>query len=331
MPIKKKNEISDKKDITLCPYCANEIKVWAKKCKYCKESLVEEKEFNKENHEIEQTNSKTKRIWWRILALSIPIVAILWIIIALIFYIIGVSTGGGSELIFTIKNTINWILWILWLLSIFFTIRWIVILAKSNSKSNGYLQDGGEIDTENVKSSMKLADVTKWFMYGYIIRVCIDCLVVFSWWDISEWIQIFLNFVFIIGALVSQIVRWFKTYRWMQKAQIGWLTFPTWRWRLVFWWICPIACWFMPYQIVRDIMNTYKLKTWKNINWSIVWRWWAVYLIGGFVSYGMLRQAWDIDISVLIFSYILDILEYVLFIVILTKIQKMQKEYIGLE
>ncbi len=294
---------------------------------YCKESLIEEKEFNNEALEVKQEDNKTKRIWWRILALSIPIVAIMWFIISIIFYIIGASTWGWSELIFTIQKSINWILWILCILSFFFTIRWIIILSRSNSKSN-LIQDGDEIDLGNVKSSIKLADITKWFMYGYIIRVCIDFLVVFSWWYISEWTEIFLNFIFIIGALVSQIVRWFKTYRWLQKAQIWWLTFPTWWWRLAFWWICPIACLYMPYQIVRDIMNTYKLKTWKSVKWSIVWRWWAISLIGGAVSSAMLRQSWNWDLSIIIFSYVLDILEYILFIVLLTKIQNMQKEYI---
>ena len=54
MPIKKKSEMSDRDDVKICPYCANEIQARAKKCKYCKENLIEEKEFNNEDVEIKQ-------------------------------------------------------------------------------------------------------------------------------------------------------------------------------------------------------------------------------------------------------------------------------------
>ena len=333
MPIKKKSEMSDRDDVKICPYCANEVKVWAKKCKYCKESLIEEKEFNNEVLEAKQENNKTKRIWWRILALSIPIVAITWLIISIIFYIIGASTWGWSELMLTIKKSINWILWILCFLSFFFTIRWIIILSRSSSKSNWLIQDWDDIDSENVKSSMKIGKITKWFMLWYIIRTIIVFILAFIWESVPEWLEILLNVIFTVWAIVSQIVWWLKTYKWLQLANIKWLTFPKWWWWLVFWWFCPIACLYMPYQIIRDIVNAYKIKTWRIIKksffWTIVSRWWGIYLIWGIIGSVLLREAWDGEIWLTLISYIFDILEYVLFITIVTRTEKMQKEYLG--
>jgi hypothetical protein len=40
---------------------------------YCKENLIEKVEFDN-NGEIKQAKNKTKRVWGRILALSIPII-----------------------------------------------------------------------------------------------------------------------------------------------------------------------------------------------------------------------------------------------------------------
>lgn len=118
---------SNKKDIKICPYCANEIKEWAKKCMYCKESLYGEKESDKLIGEVKPPKNKGLRILWWILALSIPIIAFLRIIISLIFWIIGAS-GWWSEVMITIKNFLNRILWMFATFSIFFTIWWIIIL-----------------------------------------------------------------------------------------------------------------------------------------------------------------------------------------------------------
>lgn len=316
---------SSKKDIKICPHCANEVKVWAKKCKYCKESLIEEKEFNNEVLEAKQENNKTKRIWWRLLALSIPIVGITWLVISIIFYIISASTWGWSELMFTVKKSINWILWFLCLLSFFFTIRWIIILCKSDSKSDWVLHDGDEIDSENVKTSMILANLIKWFIYGYLIRFVIDFL------ELPRYIEL-LGWVLTIWISILPIVWWFITYKWLQTAKIWWLTFPKWRGRLVFWWICPIADLFMPYQIVRDVMNAYKLKTWKSIILSffgtIVWRRWFVNLVNWFISGVILSWTWEWNIILTVLNQIFSIMGYILFVIVLTKIQKMQKEYI---
>ena len=335
MPTKKKSKKSDKKDVKICPYCANELKAWAKKCKYCKESLFEEKDFYNEDEEIKQENNKTKKVWWRILALSIPIIWITWLIVSLIFYIIGVSTGGWSELMFTIKKAINWMLWILCFLSFFLTIRWIVILSRSWSKSNWLIQDGDEMEPENIKTSIKAWKITKYFMIWYIVWVGIDFLLAFTWGDLSEWVETLLNFIFSIWAFVSQIVWGYKTYKWLQIANIKWLTFPKWWWWLVFWWICPIACLYMPYQIVRDIVHTYKLKTWRTIKksffWTIVWRWRGVYLIGGMVASALFRETWEWYVWLILISYMFDIVEYILFIRILTITDRMQKECLGIK
>ena len=82
------------------------------------------------------------------------------------------------------------------------------------------------------------------------------------------------------------------------------------------------------YQIVRDIMNAYKLKKHgkkKLLNDQSFGDNWGISLIGGAVGSALLRQSWNWDFLIIIFSYVLDILEYVLFIVLLTKIQNMQK------
>lgn len=324
MPAKKKSEMSDKNDIKLCPYCANEIKTWDKKCKSCKESLVKKKEFNNENVEIQQGSNKTKRIWWRILALSIPIVCTIWLILSMIFRLINAS-GWWSEITVTIKNFLNRILWILAVFSLFFTIRWIIILCKSSKKSDWVLQDGDKIDSENVNSSIKLGNVIKWFIYGYLIRFIIDFL------SLPRYIEL-LGWVLTTWIFILQIVWWFITYQSLQTAKFWWLSFPRWRWRLVFWWICPIANLFMPYQIVRDVMNAYKLKTWKSIILSffgtIVWWWRLVDLVNWFISGIMLSWTWEWNIILTLLSQILSIIGYILFVITITKIQKMQKEYI---
>ena len=41
---------------------------------YCKENLIEKVEFDNNDGEIKQAKNKTKRVWGRILALSIPII-----------------------------------------------------------------------------------------------------------------------------------------------------------------------------------------------------------------------------------------------------------------
>lgn len=323
MSINKKSETTDEKEIKICPYCANEIKAWAKKCMYCKENLIEKVEFDN-NGEIKQAKNKTKRVWGRILALSIPIIWIVWLIVSMIFYFITVN-GGESELIFIVRKAINWILWFLCFLSFFFTIRWIIILCKPSSKSDWVLHDGDEINSENVSSSIKLGNVAKWFIYGYLIRFIIDSLALPRYIELLGWV--FTTWIFIL-----QIVWWFVTYQWLQTAKLWWLTFSKWRGRLVFWWICPIANLFMPYQILRDIMNGYKLKTWKSIILSffgtIVWWWRFVDLVNWFIIGVMFSWTWEWNIILTALSQILSIIGYILFVVVITKIQKMQKEYL---
>ena len=81
MPTKTKTDSSEKNNVKICPHCGNEIKSWAKKCVLCKKSLIEKEKSNNLDYEIKQEKKKkTKRIWWWILALSIPIIWITWLI-----------------------------------------------------------------------------------------------------------------------------------------------------------------------------------------------------------------------------------------------------------
>lgn len=83
------------------------------------------------------TNNKAKRRWWRILALSIPWLAILWLIVSVIFYILWAVTADPTQaiqwptLLVVIKSFINRLLWILGLLSIPGTIFGIILLSRN--------------------------------------------------------------------------------------------------------------------------------------------------------------------------------------------------------
>ena len=184
------------------------------------------------------------------------------------------------------------------------------------------------IESDNINTSIKWWDITKWLMIWYIIWVIIDFWIVLCGWEISEWTELLINCIFVYWALISQIVWWYKTYKWLQKAKVKWLTFPTWWWRLIFGWICPIACLYMPYQIVRDIIVTYQQRTWKERRKWIVWRWWFFSLVASYVNL-MLFKTSDVELWIYLASYAFDIMEYILFIIIISKIQKMEKEYLN--
>ena len=83
-----------------------------------------------------QEENKKKRTWWRILALSIPLVMVFWLLVSLVFYILWAITTDPTQavqwatLFSVIQNVINRLLWILGLLSIPGTIIGIILLTK---------------------------------------------------------------------------------------------------------------------------------------------------------------------------------------------------------
>lgn len=94
------------------------------------EDLVIRTEENNEN------NKKGKRVLWRVLALSIPIIGMIRLIVSLVFWLLWASTDPTMmvewwSLLLVIKSFLNRILWILWLLSIPGTIIGIILLTKN--------------------------------------------------------------------------------------------------------------------------------------------------------------------------------------------------------
>ena len=63
-----------------------------------------------------------------------------------------------------------------------------------------------------------------------------------------------------------------KTYGYLLNTNTKNLRFDS-TWWPTRWWICPIACLYIPYQAVKDIYKTFNEKCW------IIWWWWACYLI----------------------------------------------------
>lgn len=63
-----------------------------------------------------------------------------------------------------------------------------------------------------------------------------------------------------------------KTYGYLLKNNVKNLRFDS-TWWPTRWWICPIACLYIPYQTVKDIYKAFNEKCW------IIWRWWACYII----------------------------------------------------
>jgi hypothetical protein len=49
------------------------------------------------------------------------------------------------------------------------------------------------------------------------------------------------------------------------------------------WWFFPIACWFIPYQIVRDVYRRLETPTRRGGDGAIL-GWWLLFIIGGLVS-----------------------------------------------
>lgn len=81
---------------------------------------------------------RKRRLRWRILALNLPIIGIVWLLVSIIFRLLWVVAIGAYDswsywtpLIEVIKSFINRMLWILALLWIPWTVIWIIMLIKN--------------------------------------------------------------------------------------------------------------------------------------------------------------------------------------------------------
>ena len=95
-----------------------------------------------------------------------------------------------------------------------------------------------------------------------------------------------------------------KTYGYLLNNKVKNLRFDS-TWWPTRWWICPIACLYIPYQAVRDIFKTFNEKYW------IVWWRWACYLMSSILlRFGDVDDTWFLNLLglwVLIAEYVLMI------------------------
>lgn len=147
-----------------------------------------------------------------------------------------------------------------------------------------------------------------WWCVLMFVRIWFGVLWWMFGWDIFE------NSTFnVIDTLISFIpiillMIWSNhAYQYLLNTSTKNLRFDS-TWWPTWWWICPIACLFIPYQAVRDI---HKISNKKN---SIIWRRWGCYLVGSFllrlVNKGLDDDTWFVALIwvwVFIAMYILTI------------------------
>lgn len=113
-----------------------------------------------------------------------------------------------------------------------------------------------------------------------LYRCCIVLFVLF--WLAFLWWYFNLDFIYseafgifdtLLGLtlLILQMIWSNKSYNHLLNKGCKNLRFSS-TWWPTRWWICPIACLFIPYQAVSDIYKTYNEKSW------IIWWWWTCYL-----------------------------------------------------
>lgn len=193
MPIKKWITSLDKENVKICPYCANEISVRAKKCKYCWEFLDDEygkmrgKESKKpETHINDWSKLSALNVWKALYRCCIVMFVLLWVAFLWWYFNLDFIDSEGFGLLDILLGLTLLILQMVW-----------------SNKSYHHLLNKG----------------------------CKDLHFTSAWWPTR-------------------------------------------------WWICPIACFFIPFQAVKDIYKTYNEKLW------IVWWRWACYL-------------WDLILSIM--------------------------------
>lgn len=89
-------------------------------------------------NKLSENTKRKRRLRWRILALNLPIIGLVWLIVSIIFRLLWVVAIGAYDswsywtpLIEVIKSFINRMLWILALLWIPGTVIWIIMLIKN--------------------------------------------------------------------------------------------------------------------------------------------------------------------------------------------------------
>lgn len=114
--------------------------------------------------------------------------------------------------------------------------------------------------------------VFRWYVW-ISIWLWISFLAWIFAWDFTEndtfhTIDVLISFVPIILLMIWSN----KTYKYLLNKKEKNLRFNSISWPTR-WWICPIACFYIPFQTVKDIYKTFNKKTW------IIWWRWACYLI----------------------------------------------------
>ena len=107
-----------------CKYCWEQVQDSAKKCRFCDEWLDNSQKGNSVQHKSNEYKRSNFRP--RTLALSLPILSVIWLLVSIIFWIIGLTATWGIDwwtywatywdiywdtLIITIKTFINRLLW----------------------------------------------------------------------------------------------------------------------------------------------------------------------------------------------------------------------------
>lgn len=157
--------------------------------------------------------------------------------------------------------------------------------------------------------------------WKFLKRWCIICLtllwIAYLWWitDMdfvdSEGFA-FLDLLMWICFIVLLMIWGNKAYAHLLNSKIKKLRFDS-TWWPTWWWICPVACLFIPYQVVRDIYKTVNNKTW------IVWWWWTCMIISSILLRTM--EMWD-DYVVILLACWFVIARYVLTLIIINKVNE---------
>ena len=184
---------------------------------------------------------------------------------------------------------------------------------KSNLDQHSTVNESPQDISSLKSSSIKMWEVLYWCYIWMFVWLWIAFL---AWLTEADFVEsdgfYALDLIISLSLLILLMVWSNKTYGYLLNKKVKNLRFDS-TWWPTWWWICPIACLYIPFQTVKDIYNTFNKKCW------IIWWWRACYLISALLlKISDADDSWFVAVLWLWFL----IAEYILMINIINNINK---------